>query len=459
MTAGGSLSSASVATASSRPSSSTNCCTIQSGCDVRVPIARDVVARRAAATAGRSAPASATHRSRSRGPAPARRRRSRPTAACGETPVNSWNAPSRKRGPHVGVERVERPRRRPRPSRKSSARRMRTVPYTSSVTNARSRGSSRLLAQQLGQRGCARTRRRRCARALRPRVARGLRPAASCVGRGHAIDPRVGAQPGAPRRTRPSHACLRAAPRRARARPSAVHERAARRDRRRAPSVGRVGRRRARATPSPAGHRPASTRPGADCRRARAGRARPRAAAGSRRNSSTVSFSAYVGSPTCGTGRRAGDRRAAARRATRCRPRPSGRAARPRSRAGRSARARVAYTGPVSRPASSCMRHTPVSASPARIARSTGAAPAPARQQREVHVHEAERQRFEQRRPAAADRTRRPHRARRPTSRTSSTTSRAFTGRAHREAELARRRASPATDRCPRRASGGDRVA
>ena len=36
---------------------------------------------------------------------------------------------------------------------------------------------------------------------------------------------------------------------------------------------------------------------------------------------------------------------------------------------------RAAYTGPVSSPASSSMMHTPVSASPARIARSTGAAP------------------------------------------------------------------------------------
>ena len=40
-----------------------------------------------------------------------------------------------------------------------------------------------------------------------------------------------------------------------------------------------------------------------------------------------------------------------------------------------SATVRTAYTGPVSSPASTFMRQTPVSRSPARMARSTGAAP------------------------------------------------------------------------------------
>ena len=55
------------------------------------------------------------------------------------------------------------------------------------------------------------------------------------------------------------------------------------------------------------------------------------------------------------------------------RPR-SGPAARRRSRPARSP-ARPRYTAPVSRPSSTSMRHTPVSESPARMARSTGAAP------------------------------------------------------------------------------------
>ena len=116
--------------------------------------------------------------------------------------------------------------------------------------------------------------------------------------------------------------------------------------------------------------------------------------------------------------------------------RRAGRAARPRSRRRRSACARSANTGPVSRPASSCMRHTPVS----RVAREDRPLDrrraAPARQQREVHVHEPERQRFEQRDRAAADRTRRPRRARRRSRATSSTISRALLGRAHRQPEL-----------------------
>ena len=46
----------------------------------------------------------------------------------------------------------------------------------------------------------------------------------------------------------------------------------------------------------------ASTRPGAGCRRARCRSSSIAGRAGSSRNSSTVSFSAYVGSPACGSG-------------------------------------------------------------------------------------------------------------------------------------------------------------
>ena len=56
-----------------------------------------------------------------------------------------------------------------------------------------------------------------------------------------------------------------------------------------------------------------------------------------------------------------------------------------------------AYTGPVSRPASSCITQTPVSVSPARIARSTGAAPRQRGSSEKCTLTKPERQRFEQR--------------------------------------------------------------
>ena len=61
--------------------------------------------------------------------------------------------------------------------------------------------------------------------------------------------------------------------------------------------------------------------------------------------------------------------------AGRSRPRPGGPAARRPSRPDRSSSSASARTPPVSRPSSTSIRHTPVRASPARMARSTGAAP------------------------------------------------------------------------------------
>ena len=71
----------------------------------------------------------------------------------------------------------------------------------------------------------------------------------------------------------------------------------------------------------------------------------------------------------------AGDRREGRDQAARC-PRSTSRArSSPAVSCAPIAHAERAYTGPVSSPASSAMMHTPVSASPASIARSTGAAP------------------------------------------------------------------------------------
>ena len=66
---------------------------------------------------------------------------------------------------------------------------------------------------------------------------------------------------------------------------------------------------------------------------------------------------------------------AACRRAAACRAPRAARAARRPSPPRRSDVRTRPYTGPVSSPSSSCMTHTPVSSSPASIARSTGAAP------------------------------------------------------------------------------------
>ena len=97
--------------------------------------------------------------------------------------------------------------------------------------------------------------------------------------------------------------------------------------------------------------------------------------AGSTRNSSIVSLSAYVGSPTCGVAVAADEVREVIQEQRAC-PRATRRSRNdPVVSAASIATRSHANTGPVSRPASICMRQTPVSSSPASSARSTGAAP------------------------------------------------------------------------------------
>jgi len=91
------------------------------------------------------------------------------------------------------------------------------------------------------------------------------------------------------------------------------------------------------------------------------------------RRSSGVILAAYSGSPTCGVGVGSGP----ARQRTSC-SQPAATSSRRSSSAVIAApigTRTVSYTPPVSRPSSNCIRHTPVSASPASTARSTGAAP------------------------------------------------------------------------------------
>ena len=363
-------------------------------------------------------------------------------------------------------------------SRWSTARCMRTVPYTSSVTSPRSRALQGGFRATSRARGCARTRRLRCAAAPRARCDG---PTAALSSTGYV--PSTCASRRAARRAtraRPSRACLRAGPRRARARRATVPSAAVV-----APSApgasGPIGVGRARAPHLHAlAVRRRTTRPGRglparDDAREILGFA---GAHGSRRNSSTVelvgvrrlALPAAPASPSAPT--------ATARRAAQCRRRRGGRAARPRSRRARS-RVRVhANTGPVSRPASIRMRHTPVSASPASIARSTGAAP----RQR----GSSEKCRFTKPCGSASSNetgsswpnaTTTPSAA--PLARTSSTTSRAFSGVRTGEPELERgplhrrrfgARAAPAApvglgdderDSCPASTSarsGADRV-
>ena len=103
-----------------------NCCTIQSGCDVLIPID----ATSSPDGSGHGGPARASERN-----TPLAKPRARsdttptvsPTAACGDTPVTSWNAPSRNpartSGSSLSIGRDD-----TRARRKSSVRRMRTVP-------------------------------------------------------------------------------------------------------------------------------------------------------------------------------------------------------------------------------------------------------------------------------------------------------------------------------------------
>ena len=137
--------------------------------------------------------------------------------------------------------------------------------------------------------------------------------------------------------------------------------------------------------------------------------------------------------------------------------RRAARAARPRSRRRRSATTRDANTGPVSRPASTPSRDAGLG-----VAREDRPLDrrraAPARQQREVHVHEARAATPRAARSAAAGRTRRRRRARRRCRGPASTTSRARSGVATVDAVRRPRRASPGSGRSPpprpRRRSG-----
>ena len=317
--------------------------------------------------------ARAARRSRSRARASCTTPTVSPTAACGDTPVTSWNAPSRSAARTSGSS--ESSGRDDTRAEQEVERALHADGAVDELGHERAVARfERVLAQQLGQRGCARTRRRRCGRARRPRRARARR-----FGR-------------RARRSRGSTARRRAHPRATRPPASARlpsgctssststpvrgRERAGRR--RSTPGASASARRRSRMR-APHLHPPAADREP---------RARPRVAGahdavelgrGARRVEAEL-----VDGQLLRVGRLA--RPAARARASAIRGQvldeqlgadvdEAARAARPRSRRPRSARVRVAYTGPVSSPASSCITHTPVSASPARIARSTGAAP------------------------------------------------------------------------------------
>ena len=330
--------------------------TIQSGCDVRTPMAAIV----------------APGGPRPRWPGPRQRPQHAvdvaalrvgttstvsPTAACGG---DADEAAGTRRG---GARRAPPARASGSPasstfaSWKSSARCMRTVPYTSSVTSPRSRGCERDCGRAAPARGCARTRRPRCVPARRARA----------------------------RRAASAHGSLRR--RTARARRLELGDRR-QIDRCRATTTPTacaglpLGLDLAQAAgvpsavPSPAVVENAGRAAGEPWSRDRAEhlepvptRAQPRAglrvaglhdaselvrpgACGSRRNSSASSFSAYVGSPVCGARFRRRRRAAGARAAGRCRARRAGRAAVPAVSSGSIGVRRTAYTGPVSSPAS-----------------------------------------------------------------------------------------------------------
>ena len=140
-----------------------------------------------------------------------------------------------------------------------------------------------------------------------------------------------------------------------------------------------------------------STRPAGGCPPGRRERARRPVASQSRRNSSTVSLSACCRRARLRARRPRLDRADARRRAAACRARRVGRAARRRSRRHRSAvRARV-----VDGPGVEALVELHHAHAGLGVAREHGALDgcraAPARQQREVQVHEAEARRVEQR--------------------------------------------------------------
>ena len=101
-------------------------CTIQSGCDVRVPTAITL----SPCGSRHGGPARASERNTPLAKPRARSGTSAtvsPTAACGDTPVKSWNAPSRS-ATRTSGSRVSSGRETTRASKWSSARRIRTVP-------------------------------------------------------------------------------------------------------------------------------------------------------------------------------------------------------------------------------------------------------------------------------------------------------------------------------------------
>ena len=278
VTAGGSLSRSSVACAASAPSSSTKVCTIQSGWDVRTPIA----ATSSPAGSGHGGPSRATDRS-----TPLAKPRARsvttptvsPTAACGETPANSWYAPTRNaartRGRATRADATT-----PREEMVEGA-----LPPQRAVDEIGDERAvarlERLLPQQLGQRGCASTRRLRRVRARR------RRSPAGCAHDGRRAT--SAAQPGPPgdARHRPLAFGLHLVEHE---RSFGGDERSRGRDRARLGGAGRsrVGAPNLQAPPADR----ASTRRDEDCPPARSGRARSRAREGSSSNSSTVSLSA-----------------------------------------------------------------------------------------------------------------------------------------------------------------------
>ena len=301
--------------------------------------------------------------------------------------VDSWYVPSAQRGPHRRVERVE--------VRSSTAR-----------ASGRATGAAAGPVHQVGDLGRGRAR-----RASSPRSSDG------------SSDVRVRA------RRRPATSASIATSRRRAGRRSRVDDTRRRPGGRAEPRREGIARLPSGCTssgtnPLAAGVRPPHLQPLAVDRRPRARAAgcrpaRPRASsaaggAGSRWNSSTVEL--------LGVGRLAGLRRRArspaiagsvATQQVGAELRRGARAARPRSRRRRSACARGANTAPVS--SAGLQRHDAdaglrVAGEDRPLDRRRAA---PARQQREVQVHEAVRQRVEQRRSAAAGRTRRRRRARR----------------------------------------------
>ena len=218
-----------------------------------------------------------------------------------------------------------------------------------------------------------------------------------------------------------------------------------------------AGSARARATPSRAGRRRRTTRPGAGCRRARprelrvAVRARIEAELVDRRACRRTSARRLAVRASRSA------RAAAARRAARCRGRRAGRAARPRSRSGAIGVPRAREHRPGVEPGFDA-HEAHAGLGVAREDRPLdGRRAAPAGQEREVQVHEAVRQRLEQRHGKQLperDDDAEPRRRSRRSRRRPRAPSRACAPRARGRA----RPASPATGRSPRRANGAGRV-